>query len=162
VQEAAEAGARRRAIGRDRDHVLQLQMLEQLPVRRAVAAFSERLAKASRVQAPRASLALEQAVQESHVALRGKKLDDLVIQALVDQVTVGVVEPADGLGIPQDAELPREPLDLLAQGTQFFHAAHDDPPLLGLSGTKGRRGDSTKTETKVDAERNLEVRRAVP
>jgi len=55
---------------------------------------------------------------EAHFAAVAEQIDDLVIETFVEVVTVGMLQPADGMHIPQRTYFVRQLLDLLAQSRQ--------------------------------------------
>src|SRR5208283_4662876 len=124
LHEAAKAAAGRAAVRRDIDDVLQLQMVEQKPVHRSVVSGGEVFAKAIAVKAPKARLRLEDAAHEPYFALFREKVHDFVVKAFIEIVYIGMLEPADGMHVAEDADLVRELRELPRQADQFIGAGH--------------------------------------
>jgi hypothetical protein len=89
---AAEAPQSGDAIRKNVDHVLVLRMVEQEAVDRPVVAVGEIGLEAVDVKPPRALLASEGTAEEPYFAIFGKEVDDLTVEALVDQVAVKVMK----------------------------------------------------------------------
>ena len=96
LHQHAEACPRRATVVVDRYDVLHDRVVEQAAEGRAVLPVGEAGAEAARVQAGGAGLALVDAADEDDLAVVGEQVHDLVIQALVEVVAVGVLQVADG------------------------------------------------------------------
>ena len=100
------------AVGLDVDDVLQLRVVEQEAVDRAVVVVGEALAEAVDVEPPDAFLAFPHAAEEAHFAIVGEQVDDLVVHAFVDQVAVEELQLAhvEFVLAPGQALAPVRPL----------------------------------------------------
>ena len=102
--EASEGGA---AIRRNIDNVLKYRVIEQEAVDGTVVSAGEILAKPIAVQSPNAGLAFEDATHEAHFAAVAEQIDDLVIETFVEVIPVSMLQPANGMHIPQRAYFVR-------------------------------------------------------
>jgi hypothetical protein len=75
-------------------------MIEQEAVDRTVVPAGEVLAKPVAIQTPHTGLAFEDATHETHFAAVAEQIDDLVIEAFVQVVAVGMLQPANGMHVP--------------------------------------------------------------
>ncbi len=83
------------AIGRDINHHLQLRMIQQPAIARAIMALGKLGLKTFDIEAADTGLALVDAAQEPNFAIVGKQIDDFVILRFVDEIAIAVLDPAD-------------------------------------------------------------------
>src|SRR3569833_650048 len=124
LHQATESRARRAAIGRDIDDVLEQQMVQQEPINRAVVAPGEALAKSIAVQPAQSGLALEGAPHEAHLPRVGKQIHDFVVQTLVQIIAVRVLQLADCLCVVEPPDFLGKLLNALRQGAQISGTSH--------------------------------------
>src|SRR6266403_1766864 len=117
----ASAYLGRAAVLRDVDDHLQLRVIEQPAVARAVVPLRELLLEALDVQAAHAGLALVDAAEKPHLGVLGEQVDNLVVLRLVDEVAVGVLNAADLVNILLDRKIVLEPFDA---GRECGNVAH--------------------------------------
>ena len=103
-QHAAEAALGGLPVGRDRNDVLHLEMIEQQAVDRAGLAAGETLLDPVAVEPHHPGLADVLAAQEHHHAVLGEQVGDLLGQVEVDVVAVGPVQPPDRVHVLQLAD----------------------------------------------------------
>jgi len=71
-------------------------------------------------------LAPEDAPHEADLAVVGEQLHDLLVQPLVHVVAVRMLHAPHGIGVFQQSDLARQPLNILAQCLELVGGAHVD------------------------------------
>src|SRR5437660_2884401 len=141
LHQRAAACLGRAAVRCDVDDHLQLRVIEQPAVARAVVPLGELLLEALDVQAAHAGLAPVDSAEKPHFTVVGEQVDHLVVLRLVDKVAVCVLNAADLVDILLDGKLV---LELFDSGCQRGNVAHVEvsPPVatyLYALPTKGNR-----------------------
>ena len=90
-------------------------MIEQPAVARTVVTFGEVVAEALDIEASDSRLPLVDPAKEPDLALVGKQVDDLGVLRLVDEITIGILQPADCMDVLLYAELLLELVDSPAE-----------------------------------------------
>ena len=107
-----------------------LGMVEQEAVDRAVIAVGEGGLEAVDIEPLRAGLALEQAAEEADLAILGEQVDDLIVQAFVDQIAVEMLELADRLLVLLHLQSAGQSRDLGLERGDAILVRHDVPLRL--------------------------------
>ena len=116
--------ARRGAIRRYIDDVLQLQVIEQEPIDGTIVAAREVAAKALAVKPAQAGLTLERATHEVHFAGSREQVHHLVVQTLVEVVAIRMLQLADRLHVVEQANFVGKLLHLSDQGAEIGRGGH--------------------------------------
>ena len=117
LRAAADLGAL--PVGRDVDDHLQLRMIEQPAVARAVMTLRETGLEALDIEAADALLALVDAAEEPDLAILGEQVDHLIILRFVDEIAVGILHLADLALVLQPPHLLLEIGDTLAEQAEL-------------------------------------------
>ena len=115
LHQGAPAHARRPAVRRHVDDHLDLQVIEQPAVARTVVTFGEVVAEALDIEASDSRLPLVDPAKEPDLALVGKQVHDFGVLRLVDEITIGILQPADCMDVLLYAELLLELVDSPAE-----------------------------------------------
>ena len=107
----APAHGGRPAVGGDIDDHLQLRMIEQPAIARAIVPLGKRALKPLDIEPPHPGLAAIDAAEEPDFALVGKQVDDFVVLRFVDEIAVSVLHLADLFDVLLDRQLMFEPRD---------------------------------------------------
>jgi len=101
------------AIRRHMDHVLHLKMIQQESGNGSGLASGKILKEFSDIQAADTLfLASINAAHEMNFSIIGKKVDNILIEALVYIISIGIVQVADGLSIFENSQSIRQLFDL--------------------------------------------------